>query len=398
MSVFTKEHIELLRQYVLSDEEAIKLELLESFPSDLREKVKLVQQGFENGSEAKSLAEEIGASDFETEIEEIQSAYHLRKLGLDEKDFEKEIRSSITSLERESLKKKLIAFEANQGEEPSDLELKSAITQIEREFIKKKFQEIEDSRDEADIPIYPLDMPGADLESPIRPAAYPYLSENRPFHSFLKYAVAACLLVAIGIGVYQFTKQDSVPENIVASSSEEKEESEVKKPIDLPTIQTVPLAEVATASNSYPVLKSGLGYGKVDEKVTVVVNNQQERISSIERAISNYSSQLDRLKEIQHPEAEPLVSDLRNRISALKEELTQMNTKERHYVFDGKVLNLFISSVQTKTQLVAFGTDIYLKTNDKFFKLTITEELKPLQEETDPNVLKALEKIIFNAE
>ena len=392
MNVFNKEYIDLLRQYVLSDEESIKAELLESFPFDMREKVMLIQQEFEKGSEAKSIAKQIAASDFETEIEEILSSFFLKKLGIDEQDFEKEIQSSITSLERKSLKKKLIAFEESQGEEPSDLELKSAVTQIERESLKKIFQDFEDSLDEANVPIYPLELPGADLKSAARPAAS--IAENILLHSFLKYAVAACFILAIGVGIYQFTKQDSVPENILANSSEVKPIDQ--KTNELPSIEALPLAEISATSDSYLVLKSGLGYGEVEEKVTIVLNNQKDRIASIEKAISTYSNQL--VLMIENPDAEQSVFDLKNRISSLQSELTQLKSKERQYVFDGNVLNIFTSSIQTENKILRLGNDFYLKSNAKFFKLTLSKEPKTLLEETEPNVLKALDQIIFNAE
>jgi serine/threonine protein kinase len=393
VNVFNKEYIDLLRQYVLSDEQSIKAELLESFPFDMREKVMLIQQEFEKGAEAKSIAKQIAASDFETEIEEIQSSFFLKKLGIDEQDFEKEIQSSITSLERESLKKKLIAFEESQGEEPSDLELKSAVTQIERESLKKIFQDFEDSLDEANVPIYPLELPGADLKSAARPAAS--IAENILLHSFLKYAVAACFILAIGVGIYQFTKQDSVPENILANSSEVKLIDQKTNELT-PSIEALPLAEISATSDSYLVLKSGLGYGEVEEKVTIVLNNQKDRIASIEKAISTYSNQL--VLMIENPDAEQSVFDLKNRISSLQSELTQLKSKERQYVFDGNVLNIFTSSIQTENKILRLGNDFYLKSNAKFFKLTLSKEPKTLLEETEPNVLKALDQIIFNAE
>lgn len=392
MSVFNKEYIDLLRQYVLSDEESIKVALLESFPFDLREKVMLIQQEFEKGSEAKSIAQQITASDFETEIEEIQSSFFLKKLGIDEQDFEREIKSSITSLERESLKKKLIAFEKNEGEEPLDLELKSAISQIERGSLKKRFQDFEDSRDEADFPIYPLDLPGADLKSPVRPAAS--IAGNIFLHSFLKYAVAACFILAISVGIYQFTKQDSVPENILANSS--KEQPIDQKTNELPLFEALPLAEISATSDSYLVLKSGLGYGEVEEKVTIVLNNQKNRILSIEKAISTYSNQM--VLMIENPDADQVVFEIKNRISSLQLELTQLKSKERQYVFDGNVLNIFSSSNQLENKILRLGNDFYLKSDTKFFKLTISKESQTLLEETDPNVLKALDQIIFNAE
>ena len=382
MSVFTREHIELLRQYFLSDDSRVKNELLESIPSHLREKVFIIQDEFEKDTDAKSIAAKIGAFGFEEELEEIQSTYLLKKLEMDDLDFEVEIKATITQLERENLKKKLIALEENEEKEPSDLELKSAITQIERKSLKKKFQKLDDSSNGGVIPIHQIEEAAA--------------SKIIPIQSILRYAVAACFILAIGVGIYQFTREEAIPENRIASSSEE--ELSKQEPNGLPVIETLPLAEVSITSSSFPVLKYGLGYGEIEEKVTVVVNNQNDRVLSIQKAISTYSNQIEKLKESQNQETAKVTSDLKNRISSLQAELTQLNNREKQYVFDGKVLNLFVSSVQTKNQIIRFGDGFYLQSNAKFFKLTISKEPQTFLEETDPNVLKALDKIIFNAD
>lgn len=394
MSVFTEENIELLRQYFLSDDADVRNKLLESVPSELREKVILIQEEFEKNTDAKSIAAKIGASDFEEEIEEIQSTFLLKTLDLNEQDFEMDIIDAITPLERESLKKKLVAFEENVGEELSDLEIKSALTQIEREYLKKKFQQLDDSLRGGGVnPFYPILFPAAALVSDQIPKEQTKLIS---FQSLLKYAVAASIIITIGIGIYQFVKQDPILENIVASSSEEQPID--KKSIELPEIETVPLAEVSITTNSYAVLKSGLGYGEIEENITIVVNNQKERVLSIQKAISTYSNQLDKVKEIINPESEQMISEISDRISSLQEELTQLKIREKNYQFDGKVLNLFVSSAQTENKIITIGDAIYLKTNAKFFKLSISKEPQSFLEETDPTVLKALDKIIFNEE
>ncbi|WP_162342691.1 hypothetical protein [Cyclobacterium salsum] len=384
MSVITRKNIELLRQYILSDDSRVKNELIESIPADLREKVVIIQEEFEKNTDSKSIALKVDASDFEQEIEEIQSIYNLKKRDLDDQEFETNIIAAITPIERESLKKKLMAFEKNGGEELSDHEIKYAITSIERESLKERFQKLDDSSEEGGMPIDPIEMPAA-------------ASSRMPlFHSILKYAVAACFIVATGIGIFLFTRKEVIPENTVASSSEK--EPIDQNPTNLPLIETVPLAEVSITSNSYTVLKSGLGYGEVEEKVTIVVNDQKESVLSIQKAISTYSNQLEKVTEIQNPEAELVAAELSDRIDALQTELSQIHIKENQYVFDGKVLTLFVTSASNENQIIYYDSNYYLKKNNRFFKLTISEDPQPFMEATDPNVLKALDKIIFNAD
>lgn len=368
MIVFKKEHIELLRQYFSSDDPSIKNEMLESIPVELREKVALIQDEFDKNSDAKFIASKVNAQEFEKELEEIQSAYYLNKLGLPNQEFNKELIAAITPIEREALKKKLIAFEEMSEEELSNVELKSAITLVERESLKKKLQNLDDSSKGKIIAI----------------------------NSILKYAVAACFVIAVGIGIYQFTREESISENIVASSSEKEQIDQ--NPTDLTVIETAPLEEISITSNSYPILKPGLGYGEVEEKVTVVVNNQKERILSVQKAISTYKKQIENLTDAKNPGTDQIVTELRNRISALQDELTQFTIQENQYVFDGKVLTLFVSSALNENPLILYDSNYYLNKNNRFYKLTISKEPQPLLEETDPDILKALDKIIFNAD
>ena|GEM_PF-3291093 len=374
MSGFKKEHIIILRRYFLSENASIKNEILESFSAELREKVLLIQNEFENSTDSKSIALQINALEFEKELEEIQSAYYLNKLGLSNQEFEKELIGAI-----KTIKKKLIAFDEIGREDVMNVELKSAITLIERESLKKKLQSLEDSSEGKVIGLRPTPASG-----------------TIPLNSILNYAVAACVVLAIGIGVYQFTRQDVIPENTMAYSSEEKPIDQLSE--DVQEIETLPLAEVSIESNFLVVLKSGLGFGESEEKITVVENNQQLRILSIKRGISEYQRQLDDATKSDNQDTVQFKRELQSRIASLQEELLLLNARENRYRFDGKKLTLFISTTQTENKIIDYDANYYLEKDSKFFRLSISKEPQPFQEEIDPNVLKALDKIIFNAE
>jgi len=374
VSGFKKEHIIILRRYFLSENASIKNEILESFSAELREKVLLIQNEFENSTDSKSIALQINALEFEKELEEIQSAYYLNKLGLSNQEFEKELIGAI-----KTIKKKLIAFDEIGREDVMNVELKSAITLIERESLKKKLQSLEDSSEGKVIGLRPTPASG-----------------TIPLNSILNYAVAACVVLAIGIGVYQFTRQDVIPENTMAYSSEEKPIDQLSE--DVQEIETLPLAEVSIESNFLVVLKSGLGFGESEEKITVVENNQQLRILSIKRGISEYQRQLDDATKSDNQDTVQFKRELQSRIASLQEELLLLNARENRYRFDGKKLTLFISTTQTENKIIDYDANYYLEKDSKFFRLSISKEPQPFQEEIDPNVLKALDKIIFNAE
>jgi len=385
VSVFKKEHIELLRQYFLSDNSGVKNKILESFPAELRKKVLLIQNEFENNTDAKSITSQINVQEFEKELEEIQSAFYLKRIGLLNQEFEKELIGAIKPIEREKLKKQLIAFEEMSGEELSDVELKSAITLVERAYLKKKLKSLEDPSKGKVIPF--------GLQQ--RPAAAPS-TRTISINSILKFAVAACFIFALGFGVYQFTKQNVIQENTLSSSSEEKETDQL--PEDIQEIETIPLAEVSIESNSLVVLKSGLGFAETEEKIMVVENNQQQRILSIQKAFSAYQRQLDNAKESGNPAGVQITKELQNRIASLQEELQALNISENLYLFDGQKLTIFSSSSGKENQILAYDTSYYMKKDSKFFRLSISKEPQLFQEEINPNVQKALDKILFNAE
>jgi hypothetical protein len=370
VSLLFGEHIELLRQFILSDDLELKNQLLDSFPSDLKENVESIQKGFDENLDTKTIAEKIGASEFQDQLEELQSLYFFKKNGITEEIFERDLKAAITLVERKFLKKKLQQLDKEMEEEEN------------LKFIgKSQLSEALSPRSIADYKI--------EDDAPFQAEE----SRSKYFSTYLKYAVAACIVLAIGIGVYQYTKQDSGPENILADSSDKPNLNQNKD--ELPVIETLPIAEISTTNNSYSVLKSGLGYGEVEEKVSVMVSNQKDRILSIEKAISGYA---DQLKKIQNSEAEQVVSDLKSRISSLETELAQLNSKEKQYAFDGQLLKLYTTSVNQEYQILRLGADFYLSFNGKFYKLSIAKEPQTLREETDAKVLNALEKIIFNAD
>ena len=372
MNILFGENFELLRQFILSDDLESKNQLLASFPSDLKEKVVLIQKGFDENVDAEIIAEKIGASEFQNQLLELQSLYFFKKNGITEEIFERDLKAAITLVERKFLKKKLQQLDKEMEEEEN------------LKFINNsQLSEALSPRSVADYRF--------EDDAPTKIAA----SRSKYFSTYIKYAAAACVVLAIGIGVYQFTKQDSGPESILADSSDDLNLNQTNSELPLPIIETFPIADISTVRDSYPVLKSGLGFGEIEEKVTIELNNQKERILSIEKAISGYA---DQLKKIQNQEAEESVSDLNNRISSLQAELTQLKSREKQYAFDGKVLKLYTTSVNQDNQILRLGADYFLSFNGKFFKLAIAKEPQTLREETDTNVLSALDKIIFNAD
>ena len=73
------EHIELLRQYILSDDLESKNQLLDSFPPDLKENVVSIQKWFDENIDSETIASKIGASEFQDKLEELQALFLFKK-------------------------------------------------------------------------------------------------------------------------------------------------------------------------------------------------------------------------------------------------------------------------------------------------------------------------------
>jgi len=385
VSEITKEHIVLFRQYFMSDDESNKKKILESLSTNIIQLIFTVQEGFDKFLDARSIALSLQSPEFEKEIEQIQSEYYSNIRNFNDPHFEAEVTTAIKHIERVNLKKKLIAFDEMVSGIPSEAEIKSAITLLERNSLKEKLKR-QDHKGKV-VSIYE-NIVGKTVAA----SRIPFTLK---LSSIIKYAVAACFVLAIGIGVYYYSAKRSNPKDNVAVKTEQKQPSQ--KPNIASVIEKEPLAEIITTSSSSNVLEYGLGFGEKIQKITIVEHYQQERIASIHKAIEKYQKLLDKEQESMKTGSGNIMTELQSRISTLNIELQNLNAKEKRYIFDGKVLTLYISSPSKNVQILFYNNNYYLKTNNLYFKLLISSNPQVSIAETDSNVLKALDKIIFNA-
>jgi len=367
VSDFLKEHWVVLRQYFLSDDESIKQNILASAPAFLVKHILIVQDGFDMNIDAKTIASNIQATGFVQEIEQIRSVYDAKFNEIKNLEFEKELASAIKLSERESIKKKLITFEETINEDLPVSELKAAITQVERESLKEKLRQLENVKTGKVIPI----------------------------RSIITYAAAASFVLAVGIWFYTSTRQDSVNKNPIATASD-KEHDIVKKDL-VPNLNNVVLAEVSIDSSSSTVLTNGMGFGEVTTTITFIERNQQKRVLSLRKAIEVYQKLLDKEVGPSEPGTEKNRIELQNRISSMQKELSVLNKKEHQYIFNGKQLSLFTSVQFKEKNIILYNDTYYLKINNAFFQLKVSSNPQPLNMETNSDILKALDKIMYNA-
>lgn len=209
--------------------------------------------------------------------------------------------------------------------------------------------------------------------------------------SWIKYAVAACVVLTAGVLYFKLST------NTIENSIQPTEDKVVTT--EVPKIETEDLADVTTVPTSYKVLEEvGFGFAATSKKISVIENHQEQRIVSIRKAIANNQMILDTELFAQKSVSGSKAKELESRISSLQDELSKMKEKENQYIFDGKKLTLFISKHSKENRVLLYEDNYYLIKDKDFYKLSISKQPQFYKKETDTNVLKALDKIIFDNE
>lgn len=203
--------------------------------------------------------------------------------------------------------------------------------------------------------------------------------------SWMKYAVAASIIIATGILYFKNTDPGIVPaENSVVTTDDKKETTEPQ--INPPTVEPIVLAETETSSRSIAVLEpSSLGFTATDKKPKVIVyfKDATQRIISLEKLIekNKVSSSVD--------------SKLFDKYKA---ELADLRNTNEKYVFDGKTITLFCKYSPQYAILSTEDQRYFLKKVDVFYNLKISSVSLPLEKVTDAVTIESLEKIVFENE
>ena len=197
--------------------------------------------------------------------------------------------------------------------------------------------------------------------------------------SWIKYAVAACVVLATGIFFFKNTDDVGVPtENSVVTTDDKKETpAKETKPI---IKEAIVFAPIETTSKSVTILQpESLGFTSDKEvKITVTFKDASQRIASLEKYI----------------ETNPAVDS--KILNQHKSELAILKTLEEKYLFDGKVLTLF-AKISTKDYSILLTENhlYYLKKGTQYYHLTISKTALPLQKVTEAETIEILEKITF---
>lgn len=304
------------------------------------------------------------------------------------KTFEKEVefftnlKNAITKIERKRIKEELPTAFDKLTFEISDNEIELAIRKKERESLKEKMK------------VWDSELSSSD-EKPV------YTINNKPKSrvislSWIQYAAAACVILAVG--VFFFKQSSTTNSNLIQPTDNNVVSTPVKsKAIEAASmknsnedISPVKIEEISISTVNVDVLKNDYGFAPDKQKIKIVVNDQKNRVLSLEKALHQYQTMVsDGKHQYQNNKLKALILEQKTKLKKCK-------SLESRYMFDGKELTLYAKL--KGLQVLEYNGDFYLKMGANYYKLILSKQSKEFEKVTDSNVLEALEKIIFKNE
>jgi hypothetical protein len=351
-----------------------KLELLN--PEDVFDKLPQAYSNFIN-----ELAEEyVLGNENEIIIKLLESN---NELFLKEVTFLKTMKAVITKLERQDIKENLPEAYDRLVFELDEEILKQVAKKKARENLKDKFKQwdkelVEEAAD-SELTQYSI-VRETNNSFETEESVYPSNPKRKVISlSWIKYAAAACIVLTAGIAT--FTNQTG-DKNVVTTESSQ--------------IETYPLVAVSSFSESSTVIEeTSSAFASKPKVIRIVRNDQTLRIASIVKAIEKYQIQLQKILPNHKVGDNSTIKKLNDTIVSLKNELELLKIREQQYVFNGKLLTLFVSSNPKEDYVLFFNEVYYLKKVDGFYKLSLSKEPQNYKKETDTAVLNNLKEILF---
>jgi hypothetical protein len=296
--------------------------------------------------------------------------------------FEKEVlfftdlKNAITKVERKRIKKELPNAYDKLSFVLSDDSIALAITKKEREALKEKMNSWDkELAVTEETPVYSV---SAKKETKVISL------------SWIKYAAAACLVLGLGVWFYTNQNQGIVTDTNVVTAPNLKDT--VPKNGVIPNIPSEALAEVTTVRKNSTVIEEGMGM--TGNSILIIENNQQARKESIINSIEKYQKLLEKEFTINKVSNTPISKELKIRIDRLNNELNLLNEREQKYLFDGKVLTLYVSIISKENRILAYKDNYYLVKDTVFYTLTTSGKLQSYKKVTDNDLLTALNEIM----
>ena len=302
--------------------------------------------------------------------------------------FYKNLEKAIILSERKRIKSELPSMYDKYTFELDEKQLAQAIANRERKALRDKMKlwdkELLAEKEEEQV---------------IELSANKTITKTFPLMSYIKYALAACLVIGLGFWfelyinttkIQTFGSSDRDTENV------ENYEIEDSNSLELPNPVLVDATNVSKDTNA--LVNEGMGYTSSNNKIKLVSINNTERIVSIKNAIDTYQKfiQKELLKDSgADPKNKKIRIEVEKNIDSLAKELTELQKKQNTYLFDGKKLTLYDIPSDNIT-LLAFENKFYVKNKNDFYVLTVANEPQQFSKVIDDALKENLEKILFD--
>lgn len=302
--------------------------------------------------------------------------------------FYKNLEKAIILSERKRIKSELPSMYDKYTFELDEKQLAQAIANRERKALRDKMKlwdkELLAEKEEEQV---------------IELSANKTITKTFPLMSYIKYALAACLVIGLGFWfelyinttkIQTFGSSDRDTENV------ENYEIEDSNSLELPNPVLVDATNVSKDTNA--LVNEGMGYTSSNNKIKLVSINNTERIVSIKNAIDTYQKfiQKELLKDSgADPKNKKIRIEVEKNIDSLAKELTELQKKQNTYLFDGKKLTLYDIPSDNIT-LLAFENKFYVKNKNDFYVLTVANEPQQFSKVINDALKENLEKILFD--
>jgi hypothetical protein len=370
----TKEEIEIIKEYLLSFDEAVRNNIRTNISATLLKYITIIENGFLKDESIDKISIEIGLDLSSEELLKIRNEYfislsnvaleggsssELEKINAsnnlsfqkllnemaDDKSFEKDMSIAMKLHQREEMKKRFKQIDEEDEFELSDKELKTAITSVERESIKKRFKAIDKAEE-----------------------------RNKVFKLITRYAIAAAMVGVLIGGFYinSLNKEELTHNSIVAR-------------IEIPN-----LIESIESNKSIIVEESGRGFAKgprAKNSITIQQNGLSKQIDTLQ-------AMLEKLRIKDNNQADSIQTQIIGQIDSLE---AILNT----YIFNSStkkaILNLpKVTVIENIISIDASNlSKFYINIQGKYYLIETNKKPVKLVPVVDKSLIENLQRIIF---
>lgn len=372
MGKITKEHIDIIREYLLSFDEGVRNNIRSTISATLLKYITVIENGFIRDENIDKISTEIGLEESSEDLLKLRNEYFisLAQISLegganselykikdsnnlsfqkllnemsDEGSFEKDMSLAIKLHQREEMKKKFQQFDEEDEFELSDKEMKAAITSVERESMKKRFEAMDKAEE-----------------------------KSKAFKLITRYAIAAAVVgVLIGGAYLRFFNHEVNNDNPIVAN------------IEIPN-----LVESIESNKSIIIDKRGSSFAgnpSIKDSISIQTNGLTKQIDTL-RAILEKAIP-DNVGE--HGQTNSRIS---KQIDSL---LNILNT----YTYDNKTKKVVLNvpKVSIVKNIISINpnnlSEFYINLEGKYYLIKNTEAPLKLYPVTDKKEIEKLKKI-----